>query len=185
MVAEPLRAAALAGVLLAAAHLCAPARAAAPPAEVPTVEKPSVLKRTDPTHVWNDGTTPRPLWEERSLRADFSPSVVGKTAVLRTSTGPLKDVSSALQSVVFRDEGGRARALPGGVLVVFAAPLDDAAATAALAAQGVPDARRLGDRMWLVPAAAGLPSLELANRLAATGAFAAAQPNWWVERTRK
>ena len=185
MVAEPLPATLLARALLAASVFATAAHAAAPPADVPIVDKPSVLKRTDPTHVWNDGTTARPLWEERSLRADFSPSVVGKSGVLRASTGPLKDVSSALQSPVFRDEGGRARALPGGVLVVFASPVADAVAAAALAARGVSDARRLGDRMWLVPAAAGLPSLELANRLAGTGAFAAAQPNWWVERTRK
>jgi outer membrane protein TolC len=45
MVAEPLRAAALAGVLLAAAHLCAPARAAAPPAEVPAGQPLQMLER--------------------------------------------------------------------------------------------------------------------------------------------
>ena len=48
-----------------------------------------------------------------------------------------------------------------------------------------PAARPLSPRAWLVESPAGLASLELANRLAATGAFAGAQPNWWVERALK
>lgn len=138
-----------------------------------------------PTHAWQDGGTRRALTLQSDLRADFSPSIQGKSAVLRPATGALKDVSPALQSPVFRDEGGRMRALPGGVLVVLATPLDDDAAAALIASHDARAVRRVGDRTWLVESAAGLPSLDLANRLAATGAFAAAQPNWWVERARK
>jgi len=45
--------------------------------------------------------------------------------------------------------------------------------------------RRLSDTLWIVEGPVGLGSLELANRLQATGRFASAQPNWWVERTLK
>ncbi|MFM1988852.1 MAG: hypothetical protein RJA99_1809 [Pseudomonadota bacterium] len=138
-----------------------------------------------PSHFWRDGATIRPLTLQSELQADFSPGPQGKSSVLRPSTGVLKDVSPALQSPVFRDESGRLRALPGGVLVVLAAPLADDAATALIASHDARAVRRIGERTWLVESAAGLPSLELANRLAATGAFAAAQPNWWMERTRK
>lgn len=137
------------------------------------------------TWVWHDGGTRRALTLQSDLQADFSTGPQGKSAVLRPSTGVLKDVSPALQSPVFRDESGRLRALPGGVLVVLAAPLADDAATALIASHDARAVRRIGDRTWLVESAAGLPSLELANRLAATGAFAAAQPNWWMARTRK
>ena len=63
--------------------------------------------------------------------------------------------------------------------------LDEPAARALLAAHDARPTRRLGERAWLVEAAAGLASLELANRLAGTGAFASASPNWWVERALK
>jgi len=39
--------------------------------------------------------------------------------------------------------------------------------------------------VWLLEGPPGLGSLELANRLHAGGQFAAAQPNWWVQRTLK
>ncbi len=143
-------------------------------------------KRVAPSHAWQDGGARRPLVLESGWRADFSGALSGKSVALRpASDGALKDVSPSLQSPVFRDEGGRLRALPGGVVVTLREGLDEPAARAFLAAHETRATRRLGERAWLVESAAGLPSLELANRLAETGAFAAAQPNWWVERTLK
>lgn len=152
------------------------------------VEKPaSVAKRSAPTHTWFDGKTPRMLTLDPTRRADFSPkaSGAGPSAVLRSADGPLKDVSPALQSPVLHDEGGRARALPGGVLLVVADGLDDAATQALLARHGASAARLVAERIWLLPSPPGLESLDLANRLAASGGFESAQPNWWVERIRK
>jgi hypothetical protein len=162
------------------------ARASAPGDGPPVVDKaPHVAKRVAPTHAWEDGGARRGLWLDASVRADFSPALAGRGTVLRQSAGPLKDVPDALQSPVLRDESGRARALPGGVLVVFAEPADDAAVRALIASHGANVARRVNETTWLVASPPGLASLELANRLAATGAFASAQPNWWTERVRK
>jgi hypothetical protein len=159
-----------------------PARAVEPP----LLGKPApVARRLAPTHAWRDGAAHRPLTIDPALRADFTPRRDGGAVALRASEGALKDVPAALQSPVLRDETGRARALPGGVVVVLANALDDEAARTLLAGHGAVGARRVGARTWLVPTAPGLASLEAANRLADTGAFAAAQPNWWVERTPK
>jgi hypothetical protein len=177
--------------VLVAALTAGPARAAAPPTDVPPAElpllskPPAVAKRPAPTHAWTDGATVRALTLDPRLRADFSSGTGVRRAVLREAAGPLKDVSGALQSPVLRDESGRARALPGGVVVTFDGAPDEAAARALLARHGAAAARPLSPGAWLVESPAGLASLELANRLAASGAFASAQPNWWVERTLK
>jgi hypothetical protein len=184
-------AAALAAAVLVAALTAGPARAAAPPTDVPPAElpllskPPAVAKRPAPTHAWTDGATVRALTLDPRLRADFSSGMGVRRAVLREAAGPLKDVSGALQSPVLRDESGRARALPGGVVVTFDGAPGEAAARALLARHGAAAARPLSPAAWLVESPAGLASLELANRLAASGAFASAQPNWWVERTLK
>jgi hypothetical protein len=137
------------------------------------------------THAWFDGGVRRPLAIVPSLRADFADAMRGGPVVLRPVTGVTKEALGPLQSPVLRDESGRLRALPGGVLVVLDAVRDEASARELFARYGVVSARPVAGRTWLVDAPAGLGSLELANRLAATGAFASAQPNWWVERVRK
>jgi len=131
---------------------------------------------------WYDGRTWRPLTLEPALRAE-SGAAVGKTVVLRRAVGPVKDSDPA--AVVLRDDAGRARVLPGGVLVVLARTLDDEAARALLARHGLAGARRIADGLWRADAPAGLASLEIANRLATSGDFESAQPDWWVERVRK
>jgi hypothetical protein len=131
---------------------------------------------------WYDGRTWRPLTLEPSLRAE-SGAAVGKTVVLRRVAGPVKEGDPG--AVVLRDDSGRARVLPGGVLVVLARPLDDEAARTLLARHGLPGARRIADGLWRADTPAGLASLEVANRLATSGDFGSAQPDWWVERVRK
>jgi len=159
---------------------------AAEPAASAAAKTASGGKRAAPSHAWHDGATRRPLVLESGWGADFSGALSGKSVAIRpASGGALKDVSPSLQSPVFRDEGGRLRALPGGVVVTVREGLDEPAVRALLASNDARSTRRLGEHAWLVESAAGLPSLELANRLAATGAFVAAQPNWWVERALK
>jgi len=150
---------------------------------VATAAKPSrLVAKSVPTHWWHDGSVRRPLTLDMSLEADFGPAV--GTDVIR----PARDASAGaggLVSPVLRDDRGRLRALPGGVLVVLQAPLPEADARGLLEASGVRPVRALGQVLWLVEGPVGLGSLELANRLHTSGRFASAQPNWWVARTRK
>jgi hypothetical protein len=179
------RCAAVAALSVAALAAALPAGAAAPdrPA-LDTVTKPVRAKsKAAPTHVWHDGAGKRALSIDTTLEADFSPAG-GDDRVLRRAGATPKSASS-LVSPVLRDEAGRLRALPGGVIVVLAAPADEAAGRALLVRNGASPVRRLSDTLWLVEGPVGLGSLELANRLQATGRFASAQPNWWVERTLK
>jgi len=158
----------------------------ADPADSVSAKSASGGKRAAPSHAWHDGGTRRPLVLESGWGADFSGALSGKSVAIRPAPGgALKDVSASLQSPVFRDEGGRLRALPGGVVVMVRDGLDEPAVRVLLASHDARATRRLGEHAWLVESAAGLRSLELANRLAATGAFVAARPNWWVERALK
>ena len=172
-----------AGLALAAVA----AGAAAPdPSEAPTVRKPARVFATKsaPTHAWHDGAVRRPLELVGSLVADFSPAALASGGVLRPAGASTKAASTDV-SPVLRDETGALRALPGGVLVVLAAPMPEAAARASIAAEGATPVRALTDTLWLVEGPVGLGSLELANRLHASGRFASSQPNWWVRRTLK
>ncbi len=93
--------------------------------------------------------------------------------------------SAATVSPVFVDASGQPRALPGGVIVSLKQSLPEPQARAQLEAAGLTAVRQLGERMWLVASPVGIASLELANRLHATGAFEFAQPNWWQPRHTK
>ncbi|MFT4103408.1 MAG: hypothetical protein QM674_20735 [Burkholderiaceae bacterium] len=71
-------------------------------------------------------------------------------------------------------------ALSGGIVVTLREPLPDAQARAFLQARGLAPRREIGkgSGAWLVDSPAGLETLERANRLYESGAFAGAQPNW-------
>lgn len=187
---EPLRlpvarlAACAALALAAAAGATEPPRPAAGPG-VPAAKHARVeTKALAAPLAWHDGTAWRALRVDPSLEADFAPGAGAPGDPLRPA-GATPKSAGAFGSPVLVDESGRLRALPGGAIVVLRAPLEDAAARALIASAGAVPARRLGETAWLVESPAGLASLELANRLHASGRFAAAQPNWWVRRTRK
>jgi hypothetical protein len=184
------RRAVLSAAALAAAAVFATvsggALAAAPEqAQLETLSKPvrAKAKAASPTLAWHDGAAKRGLTIDTSLEADFSPGAGDGRILKRAGTAPKS--AATLVSPVLRDETGRPRALPGGVLVVLAAPADEAAGRALLVGNGATPVRRLSDTLWIVEGPVGLGSLELANRLQATGRFASAQPNWWIERTLK
>jgi hypothetical protein len=160
--------------------------AAAPEqAQLETLSKPvrAKAKAAQPPLAWYDGEAKRGLTIDASLEADFSPGSGYARVLRRAGTAPKS--AAALVSPVLRDETGQPRALPGGVIVVLAAPADEAAGRALLVGNGATPVRRLSDTLWIVEGPVGLGSLELANRLQATGRFASAQPNWWIERTLK
>lgn len=180
-------------LMLAAAALCGTgvATASSPgagpqdPSIVGTASKqPRFAGKVAPSHWWRDGAVRRPLSIDRALEADFSPGL-GKAASVLRPAGSASKSAAPLVSPVLRDETGRARALPGGVLVVLKHALDDDAARMLIAQAGAVPTRRVSDTIWLLEGPAGLGSLELANRLHETGAFASAQPDWWIERSLK
>ena len=125
---------------------------------------------------WSEGARWHALTLIPGQVADFTPRVGQRGATLRSGT------PDALSSPVFRDEAGRLRALPGGVILMLKTPLSDAQAQALFKQAGVQATRRIGESTWLVESAVGMASLELANRLHASGLFDSAQPNWWMER---
>jgi hypothetical protein len=71
------------------------------------------------------------------------------------------------------------------VVVILKAPLQTASARALFTQAGVTASRQLTDTLWLIESPAGMASLEMANRLHASGLFASAQPNWWMKRALK
>jgi len=156
------------------------------PSTLPTVTgKPArVVTKAAPVLWWHDGGVRRPLTVDAALEADFTPRTGKDAAVLRPAGLTGKSAAAGV-SPVLRVDAGRARALPGGVLVVLRAPLDEASARLALVHAGAVPVRALTDTLWLVEGPTGLGSLELANRLHDSGRFASAQPNWWVQRTLK
>jgi hypothetical protein len=156
-----------------------------PSARPIVIGKPArAVTKATPTLWWHDGGVRRPLTADAALEADFTPRT-GKDAVVLRPVGVTGKSAAAGVSPVLRDETGRARALPGGVLVVLREPLDEASARRALVQAGAVPLRALTDTLWLVEGPTGLGSLELANRLHDSGRFASAQPNWWVQRTLK
>lgn len=164
------------------------AGASSPDPSPPLVSKPvrtGVVKATAaPALGWQDGAVRRPLVADPTLEADFTPRADGSVAVLRPA-GSAARGASALVSPVYRDEAGQARALPGGVLVVLRDAATEDEGRARIERAGAKPVRRLSATLWLVEGPVGAGSLELADRLHGSGAFASAQPNWWVERTLK
>lgn len=135
---------------------------------------------------WYDGDHRRALWSDPANIADFSAGQE-KSQVLKPA-GTAK--GGGAQSPVFRDGAGeksRARALPGGIVIRFAAGSTPAQRDALFAKHALTPLREIGsgDGMWLVESPPGLDSLELANRLHESGDFAGAAPNWWQQRTLK
>jgi hypothetical protein len=125
---------------------------------------------------WYDGDRWRSLTMVPQRVVDFTPRPGDRVPIIETGT------PDALRSPVLRDESGRLRALPGGLLVQLRTPLAPAQARALLHAADLQPTRAISDTLWLVDSPLGLASLHLANRLHRSGQFASVQPNWWLER---
>jgi hypothetical protein len=77
---------------------------------------------------------------------------------------------------------GRRRALPGNVIAEFDVGLDRAAVERWAESAGLKLLRKLNfGNFYVIESPSGLASLELANRLQASGEVKSAQPDWWVE----
>ena len=89
-------------------------------------------------------------------------------------------------SPVFHDgnaPGAPKRALPGGVIVTLDEQWSDEQVESFLAVNGLGVRRRLdiGRHVLVLDSAAGMASLELANRLHESGEVVSATPDWWRE----
>lgn len=162
-------------------------------------KKPSRLEAAGQARLhWYDGGKRHALLVDPARVADFSEKSARARVPLRPASQAEKGSASlpAGVSPVFRDADapGRLRALPGGVIVTLKVPPagNDAGAREAqarreLVAAGLEPLRAIDPeaRRWLVASPAGLPALELANRLQESGDFESAAPNWWRQRTLK
>jgi hypothetical protein len=160
------------------------ALAQAPTSTPKGISTQNVAAPTAPAYYWYDGQTKRSLDVDTDHIIQFKPNE--KAVLVKQVTG-LSTEKSVLNpnSQVFKD-GATRRALPGGVIVTFAGSLSDDQAISQLKSKGLEPLRRIGSsESWLVASPSGLASLEMANQLHESKAFAAAQPNWWSERTKK
>lgn len=145
-------------------------------------------------YTWYDGGKPKQVWLDRSLLAEFgSRAESGSRAVVDTQgvrvwraeeQAAARAKAHGKTSPVLRDApGGAMRALPGNVIVRLNPSLGEMEVSQWLAAQGLVDVGRLGfgKNILIVRSAPGLASLELANRLQASGTVLSAQPEWWQQ----
>jgi hypothetical protein len=81
------------------------------------------------------------------------------------------------------DSVGIKRALPGGVIVWFNSNWSDAQVMEWSQEQGLSIVKKIdiGPQVYLIETAAGLASLETANRINQSGEVESATPNWWVD----
>ncbi len=168
----------------------------------------AVLAQSPTSHYWYDGATRRALWLDGSTIADFGSGHGRRDQVLKRAPGTqVKQLSTrradgasdqsgtvagstgSKLSPLFRDAAtgdGTERALPGGVIVGLPQAMDEPAARAWLASQGLTPVRPIGGTgLWLIDAPAGVASLDLANRLFESGKFSRATPDWWRPRALK
>jgi len=181
-----LPACALAALLGMPAAMAQPVPGPFDSSRIETVSKrPAVAVKSAPTtHAWHDGTAIRMLSLDPTLEAHFAAGLLPQDRVLRPAGSTARDAAAQI-SPVLRDESGRPRSLPGGVLVVLKTPMDEAGARALISQAGAIPLHALSDRLWLIQGPVGLGSLRLANQLQAAGLFESAQPNWWMPRTLK
>ena len=183
---------ALCVALLLAVPLQAAAQGQAPPRKSDPGAHATTTKSSAATRYWYEDGKRRALRVDPAWIADFAAPAAtrpGKRpSPLKRSIGGEKALEAlpGTASPVFRDDNGAQRALGGGVVVRLRAA-DRANARERLAAAGLQPVRPLDPdgHAWLVASPAGLPALELANRLHESGEFASATPNWWRPRALK
>ncbi len=182
-----------------------------PGAETKAVAPAEVFKTATGLY-WYDGTAKRSLQMEPDSAIQFGAAAADEEALAAAGFGASKPQGKARlwkrprtfaagktvpetagipanagkTSPAFRGEDGALRALPGGIVVKFRNHWTDKDARTWAARNGVTLLRKLPLRgVWMVEAAPGLPSLELANRLHEAGEVEWASPDWWREIAKK
>jgi hypothetical protein len=201
----------LLGTLVLGLWLPATSSAMAPK---PSEPAPSTLGQS---YTWYDGAREQTVWLNPRLVAEFnapaeSTSAVrqarpgaqvvsrgrGTTRIWRVDSGAADTTLAAVRSAqsaasvspVFHDsanEGGRLRALPGGVIVYLNPAWSETEVKQWAAGRGLEIVRKLeiGANVYLIKTAPGLASLETANALHKSGEVVAAMPEWWQEATTR
>jgi hypothetical protein len=124
---------------------------------------------------------PLTLDPSRQLDISANPQIVPLPSISTKTANP------KLSSPLFVDTvSNTLRGLPGGVVVEFARGISELEARQRLQNLGLTAVQNVvPTTVWLVASDPGLASLALANRLAESGAFVSAQPNWWRARSTK
>ena len=136
---------------------------------------------------WLDGDRTRQVWLQTDLVLEERGQAPDDQVILRF--GGDQDIvnregrhDGVETQPVFRSESGDVMTLPGGVLLVLDPTWDDQAVKAFFAAHGIPKSRveeqAFAANAFLVDTPPGLPSLELANRLAGEDGVVVSSPNW-------
>jgi len=149
---------------------------------------------------WYDGKRKRMLILDTTTLADFGPdpqSPAAQPKLIEQAGGTLaKRKPDIGVSPMFKDSvsGQTAGALPGSIMVKTLRPLDAESIDSLARAFGTRVIRPIGSPttatndsydFWLFEAPAGMPTLELANRIHESGQVSSAAPNWWKPRERK
>ena len=191
MMRPPLMALAISALMLAQPAFAAERSNSLPPKPGPATSGKAAGKNDAALYWYEDGKR-RALRVDPAWIADFAAPAAtrpGKRpSPLKRSIGGEKALESlpGTASPVFRDDNGAQRALGGGVVVRLRAA-DRAYARERLASAGLQPVRPLDPdgHAWLVASPAGMPALELANRLHESNEFESAAPNWWRPRSLK
>ncbi len=136
---------------------------------------------------WLDGDRTRRVWMQTDLVLEERGQAPDDQVVLRF--GGDQDIvnregrhDGVETQPVFRSESGDVMTLPGGVLVVLDPTWGHQAVQAFFGAHGIPETRvedqAFAANAFLVDTPPGLPSLELANRLAGEDGVVVSSPNW-------
>lgn len=157
------------------------------------------------TLYWYDGDRKRMLSLDSDTLADFGsnpkepatePRMIDQTTTSQTKAQSGVNESTIGVSPMFKDasSGQYAGALPGGVMVRTLRPMNIDTVMGIARAFGSSVLRPIGSPtgaangahdFWLFEAAAGIATLELANRIHESGQVSSAAPNWWKPRQRK
>lgn len=145
-------------------------------------------------YTWEDGDSTRQVWLDPGLVVK-SGRVAGDLAEVVVETDPGARVGRGAGGApdsgwpVFRSPSGALMTLPGGVLLVLDPEWSEAQTKAFFSRNRIKQARvsELGylTNGFFVETEPGLPSLELANRLAAQAGVELSSPNWWTESSTR
>ncbi|MEZ5738192.1 MAG: hypothetical protein R3E68_01175 [Burkholderiaceae bacterium] len=156
----------------------------------------SITPQAPPTLYWYDGDRRRLLVPAReAATASSDPAVSARSATLSaTAAAGGKDATMAAiraagKSATFidADGSGKARSLPGGVVVTVANPTTQSDLDDLLSEFGTRVLRPVGagGRVWLIESGAGLDALTLANTIHESRKVLSASPNWATARKTK
>jgi len=109
-------------------------------------------------------------------------SVTDASAAAAIRSGKMPAGYGDNYTLLFRDQSGRTKALPGGVIVYFKKSLGSAAVEQWASDRGLAIVRKISSyhNSYLVRSAPGVASLELSNSLNSADRVVKASPNWWA-----